>query len=157
MGRKRSIFIQSQQCQHSPGRVLFRASLRWLGRARERHCNSLSKQSRSRYHILIYIPQTMQHKIVGTCQELFKDYLRLTSVSFGSPPPSPYCDRHAQPPSIQEPDPKKIRPYSVLRETVDHLKNRWKQKENYSWICSQFKSVRQDLTVSPLPNFNDHP
>jgi len=50
----------------------------------------------------------------------------------------------------QEPDPKKIRPYSVLRETVDQLKNRWKQKENYSWICSQFKSVRQDLTVSPF-------
>lgn len=48
----------------------------------------------------------------------------------------------------QEPDPKKIRPYSVLRETVDQLKNRWKQKENYNWICSQFKSVRQDLTVS---------
>ena len=52
----------------------------------------------------------------------------------------------------QEPDPKKIRPYSVLRETVDQLKNRWKQKENYNWICSQFKSVRQDLTVSPLPS-----
>jgi len=51
----------------------------------------------------------------------------------------------------QEPDPKKIRPYSVLRETVDQLKNRWKQKENYNWICSQFKSVRQDLTVSSLP------
>ena len=37
----------------------------------------------------------------------------------------------------------------MLRETVDQLKNRWKQKENYNWICSQFKSVRQDLTVSP--------
>lgn len=71
-----------------------------------------------------------QHKIVGTCQELFKDYLRLTS----------------------EPDPKKIRPYSVLRETVDQLKSRWKQKENYSWICSQFKSVRQDLTVQGIKN-----
>jgi len=73
---------------------------------------------------------TIQHKIVGTSQEFFKDYLRLTS----------------------EPDPKKIRPYSVLRETVDRLKNRWKQKENYNWICSQFKSVRQDLTVQGIKN-----
>ena len=88
----------------------------------------------------------MQHKIVGTCQELFKDYLRLTSVGFGCPP----CRRSSLTPS-QEPDPKKIRPYSVLRETVDKLKSRWKQKENYNWICSQFKSVRQDLTVS-LPS-----
>lgn len=87
----------------------------------------------------------MQHKIVGTSQELFKDYLRLTSVSPQSLPP--YCDRSCLILS-QEPDPKKIRPYSVLRETVDELKNRWKKKENYNWICSQFKSVRQDLTVS---------
>ena len=94
----------------------------------------------------------MRHKIVGTCQELFKDYFRLTSVSSGLP--SPHRSRLT---SSQDPDPKKIRPYSVLRETVDHLKNRWKQKENYNWICSQFKSVRQDLTVSPIPIINGRP
>ena len=76
----------------------------------------------------------------GVVQGLSSTYIRRSIVP-------PYCGR-LYPIFSQEPDPKKIRPYSVLRETVDQLKNRWKQKENYSWICSQFKSVRQDLTVS---------
>jgi len=68
--------------------------------------------------------------IVGTSRELFKDYLRLTS----------------------EPDPKRIRPYAVLRETLEELKKRWREKANYNWICSQLKSIRQDLTVQRIKN-----
>src|ERR1700722_15069954 len=40
-----------------------------------------------------------------------------------------------------------IRPYSVLQRTLSELKNRWRGKAPYNWICSQFKSLRQDLTV----------
>lgn len=68
--------------------------------------------------------------IVGTSRELFKDYLRMTS----------------------EPDPRKIRPYAVLRETLEELKKRFREKASYNWINSQFKSLRQDLTVQRIKN-----
>ncbi|KAG6895524.1 hypothetical protein C0992_000846 [Termitomyces sp. T32_za158] len=68
--------------------------------------------------------------IVGTSQELFKDYLRLTT----------------------EPKPEQIRPYAVLQKTLLELKKRWREKCSYNWICSQFKSLRQDLTVQRIKN-----
>jgi hypothetical protein len=71
-----------------------------------------------------------RYTIVGTSQELFKDYLRLTS----------------------EPKPETIRPYAVLQKTLVALKQRWKEKASYSWICNQFKSLRQDLTVQRIKN-----
>ncbi|KAG1746681.1 SAC3/GANP/Nin1/mts3/eIF-3 p25 family-domain-containing protein [Suillus paluster] len=71
-----------------------------------------------------------KYTIVGTNQELFKDYLRLTS----------------------EPKPETIRPYSVLQQTLIELKKRWKEKVSYNWICNQFKSLRQDLTVQRIKN-----
>jgi hypothetical protein len=49
---------------------------------------------------------------------------------------------------LQEPDPADIRPLPVLRQTLELLKRKWKQEENYAYICDQFKSLRQDLTVS---------
>ncbi|KAF9462957.1 SAC3/GANP/Nin1/mts3/eIF-3 p25 family-domain-containing protein [Collybia nuda] len=68
--------------------------------------------------------------IVGTSQEIFKDYLRLTT----------------------EPKPEQIRPYAILQQTLLELKKRWREKCNYNWICSQFKSLRQDLTVQRIKN-----
>jgi hypothetical protein len=68
--------------------------------------------------------------IVGTSQELFKDYLRLTS----------------------EPKPEQIRPLPVLQRTLEELKRKWRGQVQYNWICSQFKSLRQDLTVQRIKN-----
>ncbi|KAF5373248.1 hypothetical protein D9615_007438 [Tricholomella constricta] len=68
--------------------------------------------------------------IVGTSQQVFKDYLRLTT----------------------EPKPEQIRPYAILQQTLLELKKRWREKCNYNWICSQFKSLRQDLTVQRIKN-----
>ncbi|KAI0825895.1 SAC3/GANP/Nin1/mts3/eIF-3 p25 family-domain-containing protein [Irpex lacteus] len=76
------------------------------------------------------VPNWDRFTIVGTCQDRFKDYLRLTS----------------------EPKPEQIRPLEVLKETLTELKKRWREKANYSWICSQFKSLRQDLTVQRIKN-----
>ncbi|KAH9993705.1 SAC3/GANP/Nin1/mts3/eIF-3 p25 family-domain-containing protein [Russula compacta] len=76
------------------------------------------------------VPNWDQHTIVGTSQEIFKDYLRLTS----------------------EPKPEQIRPYHVLQQTLTELKKRWREKVPYNWICSQFKSLRQDLTVQRIKN-----
>ncbi|KAJ7050530.1 SAC3/GANP/Nin1/mts3/eIF-3 p25 family-domain-containing protein [Mycena amicta] len=69
-----------------------------------------------------------KYTIVGTSTEVFKDYLRLTS----------------------EPRPEQIRPYKILQQTLLELKKRFREKTPYNWICSQFKSLRQDLTVQRI-------
>ncbi|KPM45314.1 hypothetical protein AK830_g1126 [Neonectria ditissima] len=73
-------------------------------------------------------PPPSSGPIVGTCEVLEKKYLRLTAP----------------------PVPSKVRPEHVLRQTLDLLKKKWKKESNYSYICDQFKSMRQDLTVQRL-------
>ncbi|CAM1511692.1 Fc.00g092050.m01.CDS01 [Cosmosporella sp. VM-42] len=75
-------------------------------------------------------PPPSSGPIVGTCEILEKKYLRLTAP----------------------PVPSKVRPESVLRQTLDLLKKKWKRESNYSYICDQFKSMRQDLTVQHIKN-----
>ncbi|WFD24163.1 hypothetical protein MEQU1_002860 [Malassezia equina] len=70
------------------------------------------------------------YTVVGTSTKLEKPYLRLTSA----------------------PDPKTVRPLSTLRETLALLKRKWAQDGNYAYICDQFKSMRQDLTVQRIKN-----
>ncbi|KAJ7739080.1 SAC3/GANP/Nin1/mts3/eIF-3 p25 family-domain-containing protein [Mycena maculata] len=71
-----------------------------------------------------------QGTIVGTSTEIFKDYLRL----------------------MTEPKPEQIRPYAILQQTLPELKKRFRERAPYNWICSQFKSLRQDLTVQRIKN-----
>ncbi|KAK6356682.1 hypothetical protein TWF718_001022 [Orbilia javanica] len=68
--------------------------------------------------------------IVGRATNLEKRYLRLTSA----------------------PDPDTVRPLHVLEKTLELLKSKWKAENNYSYICDQFKSLRQDLTVQHIKN-----
>ncbi|KAJ4187701.1 hypothetical protein NW767_000213 [Fusarium falciforme] len=75
-------------------------------------------------------PPPSSGPITGTCEVLEKKYLRLTAP----------------------PVPSKVRPERVLRQTLDLLKKKWKRESNYSYICDQFKSMRQDLTVQHLKN-----
>ncbi|KAK4640679.1 hypothetical protein QC761_600580 [Podospora bellae-mahoneyi] len=63
--------------------------------------------------------------VVGTCEKLEKSYLRLTAP----------------------PKPENVRPPRVLKNTLELLKKKWKKDSNYAYICDQFKSMRQDLTV----------
>jgi hypothetical protein len=69
-----------------------------------------------------------EQTIVGTSKQLEKPYLRLTSA----------------------PDPREVRPLPVLKQTLEHLKRKWRDEGNYAWVCDQFKSLRQDLTVRSL-------
>ncbi|SPO31081.1 related to THP3 homolog C2A9.11c [Ustilago trichophora] len=71
-----------------------------------------------------------EHTVVGTSSKLEKPYLRLTSA----------------------PDPKTVRPLSTLVQTLELLKKKWRTENNYSYICDQFKSMRQDLTVQRIKN-----
>lgn len=71
-----------------------------------------------------------EYTVVGTSTKLEKPYLRLTSA----------------------PDPKTVRPLATLRETLALLKTKWRAEGNYAYICDQFKSMRQDLTVQRIKN-----
>ncbi|XP_062370549.1 LOW QUALITY PROTEIN: leukocyte receptor cluster member 8 [Cinclus cinclus] len=66
-----------------------------------------------------------QLKILGTCQEVTKRYLRLTCA----------------------PDPATVRPVPVLRQALALVRSHWTQHRDYAWACEQLKSLRQDLTV----------
>ncbi|KAJ3477280.1 hypothetical protein NLG97_g8881 [Lecanicillium saksenae] len=68
--------------------------------------------------------------IVGTSEVLEKRYLRLTAP----------------------PVPSNVRPERILRQTLDLLKKKWRKEGNYSYVCDQFKSMRQDLTVQRIKN-----
>lgn len=69
-----------------------------------------------------------EYTIVGTCQKLEKPYLRLTSA----------------------PDPATVRPLPVLKAALKMLKDKWRNGTDYGYICDQFKSLRQDMTVQRI-------
>jgi hypothetical protein len=88
-----------------------------------------------------------RYTIVGTSKQVFKDYLRLTSVCTFK-----FSHFDGLLTNPQEPNPAQIRPLPVLQQTLEELKAKWrdlsKQSDTqYNWICSQFKSLRQDLVV----------
>ncbi|CAK9315155.1 unnamed protein product [Citrullus colocynthis] len=65
--------------------------------------------------------------IKGTCQEIEKRYLRLTSA----------------------PDPSSVRPEEVLEKALNMVQM---SQKNYLYKCDQLKSIRQDLTVQRIRN-----
>lgn len=74
-------------------------------------------------------------RVVGTCQKLEKDYFRLTSA----------------------PLPSAVRPESVLRKALEFILHRWESDEvDYLYMCSQLKSIRQDLTVQHIENGKEY-
>ncbi|KAH6761965.1 SAC3/GANP/Nin1/mts3/eIF-3 p25 family [Perilla frutescens var. hirtella] len=65
--------------------------------------------------------------VKGTCQDIEKRYLRLTSA----------------------PDPATVRPEEVLEKALEMVQN---SQKNYLYKCDQLKSIRQDLTVQHIRN-----
>jgi hypothetical protein len=68
--------------------------------------------------------------VVGLNEKLEKSYFRLTAP----------------------PKPETVRPLRVLEQTLSLLTKKWKVENNYNYICNQFKSLRQDLTVQHIKN-----
>lgn len=73
-------------------------------------------------------PEAGNGPVVGRCEVLEKRYLRLTAA----------------------PNPELVRPLHILKQSLDLLKKKWRKENNYSYICDQLKSVRQDLTVQHI-------
>ena len=67
-------------------------------------------------------------RFVGTCEKLEKKYLRLTS----------------------QPNPELVRPVRVLKQTLTLLVRKYMEHAHYGYLCDQFKSLRQDLTVQKI-------
>lgn len=67
-------------------------------------------------------------KVSGTCTDLEKDYLRLTSQA----------------------DPSRVRDPATLARALTMVKRRWIDTQSYEYCCNQLKSIRQDCTVQHL-------
>ena len=73
-------------------------------------------------------PDAPSGPVIGRSTSLEKQYFRLTAA----------------------PNPETVRPLPILRQTLELLKNKWRDDNNYAYICDQFKSLRQDLTVQHI-------
>lgn len=67
--------------------------------------------------------------VQGTCTTLAKSYLRLTAP----------------------PQPEHVRPLPILRAHFQNLQERC-SSDDYLWMCSQLKAIRQDCTVQHIRN-----
>ena len=67
-------------------------------------------------------------RVKGISKKLEKPYLRLTS----------------------SPNPSTIRPVSVLKQSLDYVIDKYCDTNDYDYVCEQFKSIRQDLTVQNI-------
>ncbi len=88
--------------------------------------------------------------MIGTCEKLEKNYLRLTSVYllyFFVQSKNELINLLFQPP-----DPSTVRPLSILEQAFPFVLNKYQSNNDWSYISNQLKSIRQDLMVQSIRN-----
>ncbi|CAF2960440.1 unnamed protein product [Rotaria sp. Silwood2] len=78
----------------------------------------------------IQLTNETNQPLIGTCEKLEKNYLRLTSA----------------------PNPSTIRPLAILEQAFSFVLNKYKLNNDWSYISNQLKSIRQDLMVQSIRN-----
>ncbi|CAF4689155.1 unnamed protein product, partial [Rotaria sp. Silwood2] len=78
----------------------------------------------------IQLTNETNQPLIGTCEKLEKNYLRLTSA----------------------PNPSTIRPLAILEQAFSFVLNKYKSNNDWSYISNQLKSIRQDLMVQSIRN-----
>lgn len=101
-----------------------------LERRRQRFGHVSSDSSSPHYRDDSSTVHASSGPIVGTCEILEKRYFRLTAP----------------------PHPNTVRPLALLEKALEHVIGRWKDSRDYTYVCDQLKSIRQDLTVQHLKN-----
>ena len=70
-----------------------------------------------------------EKRIIGTSQALEKQYLRLTGGYM---------------------DPNDFRPLEVLKKSLDYCMQKYENNHDYTYICDQLRSIRQDISVQNI-------
>ncbi|CAF0825688.1 unnamed protein product [Rotaria sordida] len=96
----------------------------------ERRRNRFTNQSTSIINKSIQLTNETNQSLIGTCEKLEKNYLRLTSA----------------------PNPSTIRPLAILEQAFSFVINKYKSNNDWSYISNQLKSIRQDLMVQSIRN-----
>ncbi|KAI1757344.1 SAC3/GANP/Nin1/mts3/eIF-3 p25 family-domain-containing protein [Xylaria castorea] len=98
----------------------------------QKHVEKRQRRGDGGYQSSYRSPSPPPHSgpIIGLNAQLEKQYFRLTAA----------------------PKPEEVRPVPILQQTLDLLKRKWRKENNYNYICDQFKSLRQDLTVQHIRN-----
>lgn len=85
---------------------------------------------------------------IGTCQTLEKSYFRLTSVGFFLFDFENLLILLL----LKAPNSSIVRPLAILEQAFEFVMNKYKLNNDWSYISSQLKSIRQDLMVQTIRN-----
>lgn len=119
--------LKSKGPTHSPHRESFVHESKYSSKKKKIKYKPSSPSAERTYQEISHEPPKT---VVGTCTTLEKQYFR----------------------SADDPDPSEVRPEHILKKAFDLMRRKAKQGEEWFYICSQMKSIRQDLVIQGIKN-----